>query len=402
MSDPTDRPPPSRLPVGLRIALVAGEASGDLLGAGLLRALRKRFPQAEFAGVGGPHMRQAGLDAWADCSELAVMGLAEVLRHLPRLLRFRRSLHRRLRAWEPDLFVGIDAPDFNLGLERKLKREGVLTVHYVSPSVWAWREGRAARIGRSADRVLCLFPMEPPVYAKHGVDARFVGHPLADRFDIDPDRQAARRALELDPSVPVLALLPGSRHGEIERLANTFFDAAALLAREVPGLRVLVPAANAGCRRQIEAIVRARPADPALPVDAVRVLDGHAHAAMVASDAVLLASGTAALEALLAHRPMVVGYKVAPLTHFIARRLGLLKIDRVSLPNVLADAALVPELMQDDCRPNKLAAALRPYFADDTAARALEPHYRTLHTLLRRNADHQAADAVACLLERQG
>ena len=392
---------PLRLPVGLRIALVAGEASGDQLGAGLLRELRKRFPNAEFAGVGGPQMRQAGLEAWADCSELAVMGLAEVLRHLPRLLRFRRNLFRRLTAWQPDLFIGIDAPDFNLGLERKLKRDGVLTVHYVSPSVWAWREGRAAKIGRSADRVLCLFPMEPPIYAKHGVDARFVGHPLADRFSTDPDRRAARHALELDEHAPIVAVLPGSRRGEIERLGRIFLDAATLLARDVPGLRVLLPAANADCRRQLEAVLRDRAADPALPAEAIRLLDGHAHAAMVASDAVLLASGTAALEAMLAHRPMVVGYRVAPLTHFIARRLGLLRIDRVSLPNVLADAALVPELMQDDCTPPALAAALRTYFTDPSVAAALEPHYRTLHQLLRRDADHQAADAVACLLEKQ-
>ena len=198
----------------MRIALVAGEASGDLLGAGLIQELRLLHPDAEFVGVGGPQMRQAGLQAWADSDELAVMGLAEVLRHLPRLLALRKRLRKRLLAWKPDVFIGIDAPDFNLGLEQALKQAGVRTVHYVSPSVWAWREGRAARIGRSADLVLCLFPIEPPIYARHGIDARFVGHPLADRFALQPNRDAARAALSIPGAAPVLALLPGSRAGE--------------------------------------------------------------------------------------------------------------------------------------------------------------------------------------------
>ena len=243
--------------------------------------------------------------------------------------------------------------------------------------------------------------MEPPVYEAHGVDARFVGHPLADRFPLEPDRLGARRALGLPDTGPVLAVLPGSRRGEIERLGTTFFDAAARVAAQVPGLRVLVPAANAACAAQLASLL-AGGAGKGLPPGAVTLLDGEAHAAMLASDAVLLASGTAALEALLAHRPMVVGYRVAPLTHFLARTLGLLKIERVSLPNVLADAPLVPELLQDDCTPEKLAAALLPFFADPAAAAALEPHFRTIHTILRRDADHQAADAIACLLERQG
>ncbi|MGH8028545.1 MAG: lipid-A-disaccharide synthase [Arenimonas sp.] len=400
MTAPAETPdaPACSTSFGPRIAVVAGEASGDQLGAGLVRELRRRFPGAQFVGVGGAGMRQAGLDTWHDCDELAVMGLAEVLRHLPRLWRLRRALYRRLAAWQPDVFVGIDAPDFNLGLERRLKHDGVLTVHYVSPSVWAWRRGRAARIGRSADRVLCLFPMEPPVYAEHGVDARFVGHPLADKFALQPDRHAARLALGLNDTVPVLAMLPGSRLGEIERLAATFLAAADLVAAQVPDLHVLIPAANASCRAQLQAQLDARANGAGAKFV---LLDGQAHAAMIASDAVLLASGTAALEALLAHRPMVVGYRVAPLTHFIARRLGLLKIDRVSLPNVLADAALVPELMQDDCTPERLAATLLPFFQDPAAVALLEPHFRAIHVLLRRDADHQAADAIACLLERQ-
>src|SRR5690348_2708391 len=242
-----------------RIALVAGEASGDLLGAGLVSALRRRYPDAKFAGIGGDAMRGAGMDAWHDASELAVMGLSEVLAHLPRLLRLRRALRERVLAWKPDVFVGIDAPDFNLGLERWLKRRGVRTVHYVSPSVWAWRESRAAKIGASADRVLCLFPMEPPIYAQHGVDAVFVGHPLADAIPLDPDRAAARAALGIAVHDPVLALLPGSRLGEIERMLPVFLDAAAGVAAEFAELRVLVPAANAACRAAIERIAKNTP-----------------------------------------------------------------------------------------------------------------------------------------------
>ena len=238
----------------MRIALVAGEASGDLLGAGLIEQLRLRYPDAQFAGVGGEAMRAAGLDAWHDASELAVMGLAEVLRHLPRLLRLRSSLRTRVLAWKPDVFIGIDAPDFNLGLEKSLKQRGVRTVHYVSPSVWAWREKRAAKIGRSADLVLCLFPMEPAIYARHGVDARFVGHPLADAMPLDPDRHAARETLGLDQARPLLALLPGSRVGEIERVGPDFLAAAARVLSAVPDLQVVAPMANMQARSAFERV----------------------------------------------------------------------------------------------------------------------------------------------------
>ncbi len=386
-SSPSGRP--------LRIALVAGEASGDLLGAGLVHELRRRFPDAEFAGVGGPQLRAAGLQAWHDCSELAVMGLAEVLRHLPRLLRLRRSLHARLLAWRPDVFIGIDAPDFNLGLERKLKQAGIRTVHYVSPSVWAWREGRAAKIGRSADRVLCLFPMEPPIYQRHGVDARFVGHPLADSFAMEPDRHGARASFALDDATPVLAVLPGSRLGEIQRLLPVFLAAARLVQQSLPALQVLVPAANAACRDAIEACLGdARPAN-------VRLVDGHAHDVMVASDVVLLASGTAALEAMLAKRPMVVGYRISALTYRLVMLLGLMKVNRYSLPNVLANEPIVPELMQGDCTADKLAAAVMHWFDHPDARATLLPRYRYIHEQLRRDASASAADAVAELLAGQ-
>jgi lipid-A-disaccharide synthase len=376
----------------LRIALVAGEASGDLLASGLVRELRLRFPTAEFAGVGGEHLRAAGMDTWHDCSELAVMGLAEVLRHLPRLLRLRRALRERLLAWRPDVFIGVDAPDFNLGLERRLKQAGIRTVHYVSPSVWAWREGRAAKIGRSADRVLCLFPMEPPIYARHGVDARFVGHPLADAFPLEPDRGAARERLGLPGDAPVLAVLPGSRLGEIERLFPEFIEAARLVTVQVPGLVVVVPAANPACRAAIEQGLLAR------PLANVMITDGKAHDAMVASDVVLLASGTAALEGLLAKRPMVVGYRISSLTYRIVMLLGMMRVNRYSLPNVLANEPIVPELMQQDCTPENLAEAVMHWFRNPDARAALLPRYQHIHGKLRRNASAAAAEAVAELL----
>ncbi|MGJ4804981.1 lipid-A-disaccharide synthase [Luteimonas sp. SDU82] len=379
----------------LRIALCAGEASGDQLGAGLVEALRGRFPHAEFAGVGGAAMRDAGVDTWHDASELAVMGLSEVLRHLARLLRLRRALRRRILDWRADVFVGIDAPDFNLGLERALKRRGMPTVHYVSPSVWAWRQGRAAKIGRSADRVLCLFPMEPEIYARHGVDARFVGHPMADAMPLNPDRRRARAELGLPDDVPVLAVLPGSRLGEIERLGAVFLEAAQRVAAQIPGLRVLVPAATPACAEAIRALLAASP----LPAGCAMLLDGRARDAMVASDVVLLASGTATLEAMLAKRPMVVGYRIAASTYRIVRALGLLKVDRYALPNVLAGQTIAPELMQDDCTPQKLADAVLQWFGDPAAGAALEPIYRDLHLELRRDASASSAEAIAALLE---
>ena len=387
-------------PAAPRIALVAGEASGDQLGAGLVESLRQRFPGASFAGVGGPRMQAAGLEAWHDCSELAVMGLAEVLKHLPRLLRLRRALATRLLQWRPDVFVGIDAPDFCLGLEARLKRHGIRTVHYVSPSVWAWRASRARRIGRSADCVLCLFPMEPEFYRQHGVDARFVGHPLADRMPLQPDAAAARAALSLDPAAPLLAVLPGSRQGEIERLADPFLRAAMELAEHVPGLRVVVPAANLACHAAIGEHIARLGCE-----DLVRMVDGHAARAMTAADVVLVASGTAALEALLAKRPMVVGYRIAPLTHALVTRLRMMKVDQYSLPNALARSVLghaeplVAECMQDECTPPRLVEALLPLFEQrrQTTAR-LMPQYQRIHEVLRQDADASAAAVVAELL----
>ena len=386
---------PFPIPHSRKFVLVAGEASGDLLGAGLIRALRERFPGATFAGIGGAQMIAAGLDAWHPAEKLAVMGYVEVLRHLPELLSIRRDLVRRTLAFAPDAFIGIDAPDFNLGVERRLKQAGLRTVHYVSPSVWAWRRKRAAKIGRSADRVLCLFPMEPPIYAEHGVDARFVGHPLADAMPLEADRVAARTALDLPADARVLALLPGSRLGEIARLAPDFLGAARRLVERAPQLRVVAPMANAACRAAFERIVAAVWPDAR---SALRIVDGHAREAMTAADAILLASGTATLEAMLAKRPMVVAYRIAPLTYRIVKGLGMLKVERYALPNILAGRDLAPEFMQDACTPDALAGALEPLLANRVDDAALQDQYRGLHLALRQNASQRAADAVAQLV----
>ena len=335
-------------------------------------------------------MQAEGVEAWAQADELAVMGLAEVLSHLPRLLKLRKQFRQRVLDWQPDVFIGIDAPDFNLGVEAWLKARGVRTVHYVSPSVWAWRASRAQKIGRSADRVLCLFPMEPPIYAKFGVDAVFVGHPLADEIPLTPDRSAARARLGVAADDAVLAVLPGSRLGEIEKMLPDFLAAATQVAAGRPGLQVLIPAANAQCRSRIEALLAAH-SDTGL---AARIFDGQAQDVMIASDVVLLASGTAALEAMLCKRPMVVGHRISPLTYRIVKGLGLLKSKFVSLPNVLAGKAWVPELLQDDCTPENLARAVSAWF-DDTARREdILTVFNTLHSELRKDAAQQAAAAV--------
>lgn len=379
----------------LRIALVAGEASGDGLGAGLITALRQRFPDAEFCGIGGDAMRNAGCITWFDASELALMGLAEILRHLPRLLKLRREFRERVLEWQPDVFIGIDAPDFNLGVEKWLKQRGIRTVHYVSPSVWAWREKRAEKIGASADLVLCLFPMEPPIYARHGIDARFVGHPMADEIPTECDRAQARIELGLPANAKVLAVLPGSRMGEVGRLGQAFLEAAWQVSEKLPGLHIVVPAANAACRQLISTQLSAS----ALPVAHSHLLDGQARTAMVAADVVLLASGTATLETMLVKRPMVVGYRVAELTYRIVKALGLLKVDRYALPNVLAGRDLAPELMQHDCTPEKLAAAVLHWFEHPDQVAELQVTYQALHDELRRDASASAAAAVAGLLE---
>ena len=382
------------------IAILAGEDSGDQLGADLIVALHQRYPQARFVGIGGARMQHEGFDSWYDIRELSLFGFSEVVRHLPRLLRLRKALVARLLRERPAVVVGIDAPDFNLGVEQRLKQAGVLTVHYVSPSVWAWREKRAEKIGRSASRVLCLFPMEPAIYAKHGVDARFVGHPLADRFALVSDRVGAREILQLPQQAPVLAVLPGSRLSEVGRLGQAFIDAANRVAAAVPGLRVVIPAANPQVHARLGELLARGPQDETAPL----LLDGHAHEAMLAADVVLLASGTATLEAMLAKRPMVVGYRVAPLSYRIARALKMLKTDVYALPNILARAAglgdglLVPELMQDDCTAKNLAAATLALFKDSERRGAIVAAFEQLHQALRGGLEGHAGDRAAAAI----
>ena len=377
------------------IALIAGEDSGDQLGADLIDALRRRYPHARFVGIGGHRMLGRGFESWYDIRELSVMGFAEVVKHLPRLLRLRRELLARLFAARPALTVGIDAPDFNLAVERKLREGGLMTAHYVSPSVWAWRENRAAKIGRSAARVLCLFPMEPPIYARHGVDARFVGHPLADRFPMVSGRDAPRDALGLPHDAPVLAVLPGSRPSEIERVGAIFIEAARRVASAMPGLRIVVPAANERVHARLTALLRDFPGAPPL------LVEGRAHEAMLAADAVLLASGTATLEAMLAKRPMVVGYRVSPTSYRIAKALRMLKTDVYSLPNILARACglrgerLVPEFMQDACTAENLAHATLDLLADSERRGTIVAAFEYLHQELRGGLEGDAADHAA-------
>jgi lipid-A-disaccharide synthase len=389
------------------IAILAGEDSGDQLGADLIVALRERYPQARFIGIGGARMQAQGFESWYDIHELSLFGFSEVIRHLPRLLKLRKALVARLLKAHPAVVVGIDAPDFNLGVEQRLKQAGLLTVHYVSPSVWAWREKRAEKIGRSARRVLCLFPMEPPIYAKHGIDARFVGHPLADRFALVSDRVGARDFLQLPQQAPILAVLPGSRLSELARMGETFIAAATRVAAALPGLRIVIPAANPLVYAKLKTILAKGPRDEAAPL----LLEGNAHEAMLAADVVLLASGTATLEAMLAKRPMVVGYRVAPLSYRIARAMKMLKTDVYALPNILArasglgDELLVPELMQDDCTAEKLAAATLALFRDSERRGRIVAAFEQLHHALRGglqgHAGDRAAEAIAELMDEK-
>ncbi|OOG39286.1 lipid-A-disaccharide synthase [Rhodanobacter sp. C05] len=383
------------------IAILAGEDSGDQLGADLVVALRQRYPQARFVGIGGARMQAQGFESWYDIHELSLFGFSEVISHLPRLLRLRKALVARLLKAQPAVVVGIDAPDFNLGVERRLKQAGLLTVHYVSPSVWAWREKRAEKIGRSARRMLCLFPMEPAIYAKHGIDARFVGHPLADRFALVSDRIGARDVLQLPQQAPVLAVLPGSRLSELARLGQIFIDAAMQLAATIPGLRIVIPAANPQVHARLKELLARCPHDGAAPM---LLLDGHAHEAMLAADVVLLASGTATLEAMLAKRPMVVGYRVTPMSYRIACAMKMLKTDIYSLPNILAracglgDDRLVPELMQDDCTAANLAAATLDLFRDSERRSHIVAAFEQLHQALRGDMEGHAGDRAAAAI----
>lgn len=376
----------------MRIALVAGETSGDMLGAGLIEQLKQRFPEATFEGIGGPLMIKQGMQSYVPMERLSVMGLVEVLGRLFELLAVRKNLIKRWQANPPDIFIGIDAPDFNTTLELKLRQSGIKTVHYVSPSVWAWRQNRVFKIKRAVDLMLTLFPFEAKFYEVHQVPVRCVGHHLADKIALDTPQQPARTQLGLALDTPTVCIMPGSRAGEVERLGHLFLKTAELMWAEDPQLQFTIPAANDERRQQIEALLTHY--SSSLPV---RVFTGQSRECMAASDAVLLASGTAALEAMLLKKPMVVSYKVAPTTHSILKRL--VKQEYVSLPNLLAGKELVPEFIQDDATPEHLAEAMLSYLKNPQASEDLQQTYQDIHQQIKRDADVQAADAIAELID---
>lgn len=377
----------------MRVALAAGEPSGDQLGEGLIEALRARLPDTTFEGIAGPRMLAAGCTGLYPMERLSVMGLVEVASRYLGLMRDRARLARSWLARPPDVFIGIDAPDFNLGLERRLRAAGVPTVHYVSPSVWAWRRYRIRGIRRAVSRMLTLFPFEEAFYRQAGIDVRHVGHPLADEIAMQPDPAACRACLALAPGGRYVALLPGSRMAEVSALAEVLFDSAEWLLQRAPDLEFLVPAATPTIAAELGARVAARAQRARL-----HVLDGQARTAMGAADVVLLASGTATLEAMLLKRPMVVTYRLHPLTYRVMR--ALMTVEHVSLPNLLAGRTLVPELLQDEARPELLGAAVLDWLDDAPRAAALRTHFEALHESLRGGASERAAAAVLEVLDR--
>ncbi|GAB3289593.1 lipid-A-disaccharide synthase [Parahaliea aestuarii] len=370
----------------MRIGILAGEASGDILGSRVIAALRQRHPDLVVEGIGGPLMAEQGLDSLFPMERLSVMGFVEPLKRLPELLRIRGAVFRHFRDNPPDIFLGIDSPDFNLHLERKLRRAGVTTAHLVSPTVWAWRAGRMKGIARAVDRMLCLFPFELPIYAEHRVAASFVGHPLADEIPLVVDSAAARAALQLPREGRVLALLPGSRGGEVGLLAPLFLQAAARLSLLHPDLHFVLPAANAEREAQVSALLAAYPGLP------LTLVSGRSREVMAAADAVLLASGTATLEAMLLKRPMVVAYRMAPLSWALVKRL--VKTPFAALPNILAGGALVPELIQDDATPEAMVAALEPLLAGQGAAVEQREAFDAIHRELALGFAGRAAEAL--------
>ncbi|WP_392561255.1 lipid-A-disaccharide synthase [Orbus sturtevantii] len=369
----------------LTIAVVAGETSGDILGAGLIRALRAHYTNIQFVGIAGPKMQAEGCQAWYQMDELSVMGIVEVLGKLRRILSIRKDITKRIKALKPDLFIGIDAPDFNLSLEGKLKQAGIKTIHYVSPSVWAWKQKRVFKIKRNTDLILTFLPFEKSFYDKHDVPCHFIGHKMADDIDLLPDQNHMKSLLNIPQNMKVLSLLPGSRHAEVTLLSAPFLQAAQLVSQSVPNLHIVVPLANQKRRLEFEEI-KAKIA----PKLSIQLLDGHAREAMIASDAAILASGTVALECMLAKCPMVVGYKMKPFTFWLAKKL--VKTPYVSLPNILAGKEIVPELLQEDCTPEKIAQHIMMLLSSDNSL--LKATFLSLHQQIRCNADEQAARAV--------
>jgi lipid-A-disaccharide synthase len=372
----------------MRIGLVAGGLSGDLLRAGVIKELSALAPGLRFEGVAGPAMQAAGCEAWESSEALAVMGLIEPLKEIPRLLRLRRKLIRRWTEVPPDVFVGIDAPDFNLGLESRLRERGVCTAHYVSPSVWAWRQGRVRKVAKAADKVLCLLPFEKAFYDRHHVTAEFVGHPMADRTPADIDVGRARSALGIEAD-KVVAVLPGSRMSEVSRLGPVFAAACARLAASEPGLQFIAPMTTDTIRQNFAAQL-----DAAGLKQRFVLTDGNAETVMAAADVVLLASGTAALQAALLGRPMVAAYRIAPLTYAIMKTFRLLKVPYFTLPNLLTPEPLVPEFLQGAASPEALANAVSALMNDPDRRAAIAGQFGNVRAELAQGADRLAAQAV--------
>jgi lipid-A-disaccharide synthase len=379
----------------LRIGIVAGEASGDILGAGLMQALKRHFPDCCFEGIGGERMLAEGCHSFFPQDRLAVMGLIEPLKRLPELLGIRRFLKGHFLANPPDVFIGIDSPDFNLDLELDLKRAGIRTAHYVSPSVWAWRQGRIKKIKKAVDLMLTLLPFEAEFYRRHQVPVSFVGHPLADKISMEvDDKPAARQALELDPRKTYVALLPGSRASEVEHLGRVFLDAARRCVTEYGPMEFIIPSANPFRHAQLEQLLKG------YDNLTVHLVAGRSHQVMAAADVVAMASGTTTLEAMLLKRPMVIAYKMAPLSFAILSRI--VKVPSVGLPNLLAGKTLVPEFLQDKASPEAVAAAIVEYLRNPQKVADLQEEYKALHQQLARDADAAAASAICTLLASGG
>lgn len=381
----------------MNIGLIAGESSGDLLGAGLIKSLRDGLDNPSFCGIAGSRMIAAGCNAWFPQEKLAVMGLFEVLKHLPELIKIRRGFLARCAEEPLDVFVGIDAPDFNLPVEERLKKRGIPTVHYVSPSVWAWRASRIKKIARATDLVLCILPFEKAFYDKHGLAASFVGHPLADQIPLETDTEKARQQLSIEPDTRVVAVLPGSRGGEMKLLGPDFVQTIKWLLTQDENLGFVAPMATPVLFAQFYALLK-----EAGLSNRVTLLNGQAQLAMAASDVVLLASGTATLEALLLKKPHVVAYRVSPATAWVVNKLKLMQVDRFALSNLLADEDLVPEFMQEAVDPVALGKAIFHQLEDKTSHDRLTSRFLSIHQELRQNADQKAAQAVIELLHSRG
>ncbi len=376
----------------IHIGIVVGEASGDILGAALMTELRQIYPNAEFSGIGGPRMLALGFHSYFPQDRLAVMGLIEPLKRLPELLRIRKFLREHFIANPPAVFIGIDSPDFTISLEGSLKERGIKTVHYVSPSVWAWRQKRVFKIAKSVDLMLTLLPFEAAFYEKHNVPVEFVGHHLADEIPLEVNKYNARRELGIPEHARVVALLPGSRASEVERMGKLFMHAAVFCLEQDPELLFYIPAANSDRYRQLHHQLNDYVDFP------IQLFNGNSHRVMAAADVLLLASGTVALEALLLKKPMVVAYKMAPLTFKILS--WLVKTPFISLPNLLANKLLVPELLQDQATPEKLSACVMHYFENPDETSDLSNTFAEMHLTLKRDASARAAAAVAKLIER--